>query len=298
MPLSCLNTFTSKQLFDQFLVRSDRLEQVKLRLGEEISKNDKLGDQFDEICEEAIRKIQDIHRAYRAKIHFECQSLKEKVKFSITETEKMIVSPEYVTQDDLATFCWSYIIKQIGDFETTSLSAMRKKEKYHMRQFRTCLNSLLRCVQEECSPIAFFNAEMELRQYQFRATTTEYSKKMLETASLSNLPSQIMTATLCCCAPFCLCWPLVGLWQAMNNDNLDKTWCGCDIFAGAYICILPTLFCCVGAALNRSAYMQKAGLKTSFLVDLSLFSMHIWNACLVCQETEVQKAHRGYGLIE
>lgn len=291
MPISCIGTISSQQFFEQFHSRSNRFERVKTKLKEKVNKIAKLSDKFDEVCEEAIRRIQDFQRVYRAKLQSEWQILKGKVEISIAETEKKLVNPEYVTQDELANSYWEFINEPVGDFKAKSISTMRKKEKDFVMQFQNRLYRLITIFQEGQKDRIAANADIILEELELNPTTVKKIKKReaaQKVASLSNLASQIMTATLICYVPFCFCWPLVGLWQAVNRERLDPSLCGCHIWTGIYTCCLPTFLCCVGAALNRRAFMLSAGLETNFLLELSLFSMHVWNACLVCQETVTQ----------
>ena len=287
LPISVLNKLTLKPQFDQFLVRSDELELEKVQLLEEIDKRAKMSDKFNEMCGHTICKLQELQVWYRTKVDTECQNLKEEVQMLINEEGRRLTEFESMTQDLLP----KNVNQSILDLRKKLLSM--KSDKFLNFKFAKSLQVLVSEYRNGMNAKKIISENKNIQE--FRATAGRYTKKLKEAklkgaSSISNLEAQITTATLCCCLPFCLCWPLVGFWQAMNRDNLESG-CGCDIIQGTYLCLLPTLLCCLGAAINRRTYMQRVGIKTNFLVDLSFFSMHIWNTCLVCQEAEIAKTY-------
>lgn len=265
LPISFLDKLTTKEQFDRFRQSLAIIKQAKTQLNQKISKFDALSDKFGEACDEVILKFQELRGSYRAKIEAKSRLLKESVQAFINEEERRIAEPEYLIRDSLS----NDIDQRMSDIKGV-LSTMKKKEKkFVMSSLKSWKAHITHC--QDGKTVDF--GKMLKRDWK---------------DEIFNLEAQITAVALCCCLPLSLCWPLVGLWQAVNND---RSTCFCDICEGTFVCLLPTLLCCLGAAINRSRYMRGLGVKTSFLLDLSLFSMHIWNACLICQERSLGEAY-------
>lgn len=93
-----------------------------------------------------------------------------------------------------------------------------------------------------------------------------------------DLVSRINADTILCCVPYCLLWPMVGFAQRNTDVEMD------DVMTF----LLPTLLCCVGAAINRTRLRQRRRVQGSFLIDLSLYFLGVWNACLLEQERDTR----------
>lgn len=93
-----------------------------------------------------------------------------------------------------------------------------------------------------------------------------------------DLVSRINVDTLICSIPYCVLWPLVGFTQRHTLESMDDP----------LTCLLPTVLCCIGAAINRSRLRQRHGIQGSFLIDLTLYSLGVWNSCLLAQERDAR----------
>lgn len=93
-----------------------------------------------------------------------------------------------------------------------------------------------------------------------------------------DLVSRIDADSLMCGLPYCLCWPLVGFAQRNTDVEMDD----------GITFLLPTVLCCVGAAINRTRLRQRRRVQGSFLIDLTLYFLGVWNACLVAQEKDTR----------
>lgn len=282
MPISSLETIKSKGQFHDLVRHYQGLDRLKGKFAEMISETAKLSNKLDEAFDQAIIRIQELRTVYKSQLDLECRNWNDKMQISLMEVDKKIAEPNYVVQGALANHCWNFIYMGGTTELLPELILLKKERKLFIRYFDDKHNALIANCQARLT-------NNSIAKISVKALTQKY------VGSIANLNEQIRFTTLCCCLPLCLCWPLVGLWQAVNFSNLDDGCC--SIIPASFRCLLPTCLCCVGAALNRRFLMKWAGVKTtSFLEELSLYSMHIWNACLVCQEAEVVRLRERWKL--
>lgn len=83
-----------------------------------------------------------------------------------------------------------------------------------------------------------------------------------------------------------LAWPVVGYFQGLDYITTKD----CNPCHAICIFILPSFTGCIGAAINKA--WIKGKLDRQCPRDLFLFSLHIWNSCLL----DVGKACECLGL--
>lgn len=303
MPVALLDVLNTKEDFDVFLRRVQRFESVKHDLGEKIVKANEWARGLDLICEQAINKIREFHANNRQKLEVYCRDLTEQVNVAMKELERIMKEPGSEAYDALVASCWKFISEQSTNF-APELNLEGESEGF-MRAARKKIGELSNELgnvrfekwimprpAEAAKPIIPNPGEFALaitsggisswlpRDKSARAYASGPNSDWL-----SSLHSKISLCTLLCCLPMFMCWPIVGLCQSRDYYSTRPATFSTKI-KSLILCLLPTLTCCFGAAINRTRQRRDSLIEGSFLLDLSFYCLGVWNTCLLLQEMD------------
>jgi len=280
MPIIHLKTLTSKEEFDLLLLRWERFDTVKTVLSERV---ERANGWRDPLPQQASEELQTLRASNMLKLEAYCQSLAGQVSSAMQEITLVLEDPNHEIQGTLGISCWEFICERTASFEPRftlegDLESFQAELEYATRETEVTTHRERQLKAEE---------EAKQQRQAIRAAkwnkckfccmkTYLYLRKQVCWPLMKTGRFQYPTPCQMLCFIPMLHWGVVGLCQSMEYVKTNDH--ECDSRA-VFMCLLPSLCFCFGAAYNRS--WLRGGYDRECLRDLFLFSLHIWNACLV-----------------